>query len=99
MPNSNGSRPYTISASSIQPKFKDCSFDSKTALESFRTWIVLIAGIVRALPFGPVLENFLDFYLKREYLQSHTRPAFLDDPVLSLGRLTDPSQGSDGTTS
>ena len=55
---STGVRP-----SGLQPKFKDCSFDSDKNPGYFLVWIKLISGIVRNLPGGAELEAFLDCYL------------------------------------
>ena len=82
---------------SFQPKFKECVFDSdKEAATYFLVWVRLLSGIIRNIPGGAALENFLDHYLKRDRLTSSTRPAFLDDDDLDLG---DHGDGHDGVSS
>ena len=78
----------------MQPKFRDCAFDSTKDPTYFRTWLRLISGIVRTIQGGAQLEKFLDNYLLREKHVSATRPAFLDDPRLDFGGST-PSNRQD----
>jgi len=73
-----------ISHTKLQPKFKDCSFDSKKNPEYLRTWLRLLSGIVRNIAGGKQLEDFLDYKLGRRHKQSNTRPAFLNDPDLQV---------------
>ena len=77
--------------SSLQPKFKDCQYDSSTGTEGVFTWIALLTGITRNLSHGLGLENFLDYYLERELQSEKTRPKFLDDQALCLDDIDDPS--------
>ena len=79
---STGVRP-----SGLQPKFKDCSFDSDKNPGYFLVWIKLISGIVRNLPGGAELEAFLDCYLLRHLVTVSTRPSFLSDPRLQIPDL------------
>ena len=80
----------------MQPKFRDCAFDSTKDPTNFRTWLRLISGIVRTIQGGALLEKFLDTYLLREKHVSVTRPAFLNDPRLRFGGGSDEqSEGSD----
>ena len=78
--------------SSLQPKFKECQLESAQGEASLRPWVGLISGIVRNLPDGPPLENFLDSYLKREKVSIKTQPKFLDDVELSLDDIDDPEE-------
>ena len=73
-----------ISHTKLQPKFKDCSFDSKKNPEYLRTWLRLLSGIVRNIAGGKQLEDFPDYKLGRRHKQSNTRPAFLNDPDLQV---------------
>ena len=82
----------------IQPKFKDCVFDSSKEPEAVRVWLRLISGLVMSIGNGVCqwLETFLDSFLGRNPFQSSTRPAFLNDPALALadspeGNATFPS--------
>ena len=68
---------------SLQPKFKDCVFDSKNA-DGLLQWIRLINGIVQNLPGGHPLECFLDNFLNRHSTQKQTRPSFLDEADLLI---------------
>ena len=68
--------------SKIQPKFKDCSFDSDKNVSNFIQWTRLLSGIIRNVPGGLQLEAFLDHFLGRRVSQA-TRPSFLNDPRLS----------------
>ena len=70
---------------SFQPKFKECVFDSDKDPKYFRLWVRLLSGIIRNIPGGAALENFLDHYLKRDIYTSSTRPSFLEDEDLDLG--------------
>ena len=74
--------------SSVQPKFKDCFYDYDKHPENLRAWIALIGNLVRSIEHGIALELFLDKYLKRQSPTNFTKPAFLDDPVLSLPHVT-----------
>ena len=78
----------------MQPKFKDCVFESDKDPKYFRVWVRLLSGIVRNIPGGAAIENFLDNYLSREKYLAMTRPAFLDDPLLTFGA----SGGESSTT-
>ena len=74
----------TSQYSGIQPKFKDCVFDSSQEPAAFRVWLRLISGLVMSIAHGVWLETFLDNFLGRNPFQSSTRPAFLNDPALAL---------------
>ena len=63
----------------LQPKFKDCTFDSDKKPEYLRTWLRLLSGIVRNIPHGKQIENFLDSYLQRRLNEATTRPSFLQE--------------------
>ena len=76
---------HNQSHKSMQPKFKECVFDSDKDPKYFRLWVRLLSGIIRNIPGGAALENFLDHYLKRDLHTSSTRPSFLDDDELALG--------------
>ena len=80
--------------SKFQPKFKDCTFESDKKPESFRTWTRLLSGIVRNIKGGREIEQFLDNYLQRNVSECTTRPAFLSNPALRLGRLGQPPAGN-----
>ena len=93
---SSYARQPTSGYSYIQPKFKDCVFDSSKEPEAFRVWLRLISGLVMSIANGVWLETFLDNFLGRNPFQSSTRPAFLNDPALALadspeGNATFPS--------
>ena len=77
----------------LQPKFKECAFDSNKKPEYLRTWIRLLTGIVRNIPHGKPLENFLDISLSRRLHEASTRPAFLSEDIF---QLTAPSPDNDG---
>ena len=49
----------------IQPKFKDCHFDSEKNKTGLLTWMMLISNLVRNMSGGMGIEHFLDWYLKR----------------------------------
>ena len=84
---------------SMQPKFKDCAFDSDKDPKYFRVWTRLLSGIIRNVPGGKPLEQFLDSYLKRDAHTSSTRPAFfLDDAALDLGEYAPPGATMDSST-
>jgi hypothetical protein len=74
----------TSQYSGVQPKFKDCVFDSSKEPAAFRVWLRLISGLVMSIAHGVWLETFLDNFLGRNPFQSSTRPAFLNDPALAL---------------
>ena len=82
------STPGTISINQIQPKFKDCLLTSKTKAH-LRVWIELIGGIVRNIENGHALEDFLDFYLERNYKECNTAPNFLQEHALQIGNAQD----------
>ena len=69
----------SVNFQKLQPKFKDCTFDSDKKPEYLRTWLRLLAGIVRNIPHGKQIENFLDFYLQRQLNEAAARPAFLSE--------------------
>ena len=75
---------YSVHYQKLQPKFKDCTFDSDKKPEYLRTWLRLLAGIVRNIPNGKPIENFLDRYLRRHTNETATRPAFLSEVGLQL---------------
>ncbi len=75
---------YSVNYQKLQPKFKDCTFDSDKKPEYLRTWLRLLSGIVRNIPHGKQIENFLDFYLQRQLNEAATRPAFLSEVGLQL---------------
>ena len=75
---------YAVNHQKLQPKFKDCTFDSDKKPEYLRTWLRLLSGIVRNAPHGKDIENFLDHYLQRQLHEATTRPAFLSEPGLQL---------------
>ena len=75
---------YAVNHQKLQPKFKDCTFDSDKKPEYLRTWLRLLSGIVRNIPHGKDIENFLDHYLQRRLHEATTRPAFLSEPGLQL---------------
>ena len=62
----------------------NCAYDYDKHPHNLRAWITLIGNLVRSLEFGLALELFLDNYLKRGSPTNHTKPAFLDDPALSI---------------
>ena len=72
----------------IQPKFKDCLLNSKTKAH-LRSWINLIGGIVRNIENGHSLEDFLDYYLKRNTKECNTAPNFLQEEALQIGNAED----------
>ena len=74
-------------ASSLQPKFKDCKLDGGSTKTQLRSWIKLISSIVRNIPHCRDIESFLDSFLDRMSHKVNTRPSFLNDP-----RLQDDSQ-------
>lgn len=77
----------TISINKIQPKFKGCLLTGK-AKAHLRSWIKLIGGIVRNIKNGHEshsLEDFLDFYLKRNTRECSTAPNFLQEGALQTG--------------
>ena len=59
-PSSTTAVDYSMHYQKLQPKFKDCTFDSDKKPEYLRTWLRLLAGIVRNIPNGKPIENFLD---------------------------------------
>ena len=75
---------YSVNYQKLQPKFKDCTFDSDKKPEYLRTWLRLLSGIVRNIPHGTQLENFLDSYLQRRLNEATTRPSFLQAAGLQL---------------
>ena len=85
-------------ASSLQPKFKDCKLDGGSNKSQFRSWIRLISGIVRNIPHCRDIESFLDSFLDRMSHKVNTRPSFLNDPRLQDDTTTlgsrDTAQGS-----
>ena len=86
---------FSVNYQKLQPKFKDCTFDSDKKPEYLRTWLRLLAGIVRNIPHGKQIENFLDYYLQRQLHEAATRPAFLSEVGLQLTAPTDSSNGVD----
>ena len=48
---------YSVNYQTLQPKFKDCTFDSDKKPEYLRTWLRLLSGIVRNTPHGKQLET------------------------------------------
>ena len=75
---------YSVNYQKLQPKFKDCTFDSDKKPEYLRTWLRLLSGIVRNIPHGKQIENFLDSYLQRRLNEATTRPSFLQEAGLQL---------------
>ena len=75
---------YSVNYQKLQPKFKDCTFDSDKKPEYLRTWLRLLSGIVRNIPNGKQIENFLDSYLQRRLNEATTRPSFLQEAGLQL---------------
>ena len=51
---------YSINYQKLQPKFKDCMFDSDKKPEYLSTWLRLRSGIVHNIPHSKQIENFLD---------------------------------------
>ena len=45
-------RDYSVNYQKLQPKFKDCTFDSDKKPEYLRTWLRLLSGIVHNIPNG-----------------------------------------------
>ena len=89
-------RQPTSGYSYIQPKLKDCVFDSSKEPAASRVWLRLVSGLVMSIVNGVWLETFLDNVLGMNPFQSSTRPAFLNDPALALddspqGNATFPS--------
>ena len=76
----------------VQPKFKECLFDSDKKPAYLRTWLRLLSGIVRNIPHGKPLELYLDNVLDRRLHEKSTRPAFLTEDIF---RLTKPSEDDD----
>lgn len=76
----------SFDGSKLQPKFKECAFDSDKNPKAFLSWTQLLAGLVRNIPGGEALEDFLDEYLDRKKIKA-TMPAFLQDDRLSLHGL------------
>ena len=77
------------SAHSIQPKFKDCTYDQDKNPAGLMVWLSLVSGIVSThgqnVTGGAPLENFLDHHLdRRKGYYVSTKPAFLGDPDLQL---------------
>ena len=89
------------SHSKIQPKFKDCQFDSAKNPAGLLTWMMLISNLVRNISGGMGIEHFLDWYLKRNVKSQAIKPAFLDNEALRLPEdesffnvfATDPNYG------
>ena len=79
---------YSVNYQKLQPKFKDCTFDSDKKPEYLRTWLRLLSGIVRNIPHGKQIENFLDSYLQRRLNEATTRPSFLQEAGLQLSAPT-----------
>ena len=50
----------SFDGSKLQPKFKECAFDSDKNPKAFLSWTQLLAGLVRNIPGGEALEDFLD---------------------------------------
>ena len=82
---------YSVNYQKLQPKLKDCAFDSDKKPEYLRTWLCLLSGIVRNIPHGKQLENFLDSYLQRRLNEATTRPSFLQEAGLSAPSAAAPS--------
>ena len=85
----------STSTTSIQPKFKECVGEFDKDPSSFHSWVRLISGIVRNLPGGAQLEDFLDSHLGRERHASKTRPSFLEHPDLDFSDFYDASDLQD----
>ena len=68
----------------IQPKFKDCHFDSEKNKTGLLTWMMLISNLVRNMSGGMGIEHFLDWYLKRNLKSQAVKPAFLENEALQL---------------
>ena len=87
-------------ASSLQPKFKDCKLDGGSTKTQLRSWIKLISSIVRNIPHCRDIESFLDSFLDRMSHKANTRPSFHNDPRLQDDTTTlgsrDTAQGSTG---
>ena len=90
---------YSVNYQKLQPKFKDCTFDSDKKPEYLRTWLRLLSGIVRNIPHGKQIENFLDSYLQRRLNEATTRPSFLQEAGLQLSApsaaATSPAEDND----
>ena len=69
---------------SMQPKFKECTFDGDKDPKYFLVWVRLMSGIVKNIPHGSALENFLDMFLGREKFVHTTRPSFLEHELIDL---------------
>ena len=69
---------------SMQPKFKECTFDGDKDPKYFLVWVRLMSGIVKNIPHGSALENFLDMFLGREKFVQTTRPSFLEHELIDL---------------
>ena len=80
----NYNQDYSVNYQKLQPKFKDCTFDSDKKPEYLRTWLRLLSGIVRNIPNGKQIENFLNSYLQRQLNEATTRPSFLQEAGLQL---------------
>ena len=74
----------SIYSRSMQPKFKECTFDGDKDPKYFLVWVRLMSGIVKNIPFGAALENFLDMFLGREKFVHTTRPSFLEHELIDL---------------
>ena len=56
---------YSVNYQKLQPKFKDCTFDSDKKPEYLRTWLRLLSGIVRNIPNSKQIENYFRFHSNR----------------------------------
>ena len=81
----------------IQPKFKDCQYDSDKSPGTLRQWIGLIGNLVRNIKNGTPIENFLDHYLGRDPCAPAVQPGFLEDSALSLAIMGEPEPSTIGT--
>ena len=68
---------YSVNYQKLQPKFKDCTFNSDKKPEYLRTWLRLLFGIIRNIPIGEQIQDFLDSYLQHRVNEAPTCPSFL----------------------
>ena len=68
---------YSINYQKLQPKFKDCTFDSDKKPEYLRTWLRLLSGIVRNIPNSHHIAHFLYSRPQHHLNEATTRPSFL----------------------
>ena len=94
-PSSNSSLGFD--GSKLQPKFKECKFDSSRKEADLLKWISLIGNIIYNIGRGCELEWFLDSFLERTTTTT-TQPAFLQHPALDLSGAKSKGEGASLTS-